>query len=247
MVDIHVHSNFSSDSVMSIRDIYLETRKKGLSGVCLSDHIDSIQDQILNYDENIDKLFFEVEGFRNEVADGTEFFVGFEFSEPHKNQKMYEHISKYDFDYRMCTIHHNKNGIYPHAGVVEKEKFVNEYLDEVNKMVESVEFDILGHFDLPRKYFGSFDYKKDKIVRLFAALKKKDVVLELNTSVYKAGIDLCYLKEYISCGNKKIVLGSDAHTTERIGEKFDELLSVIPKGLEIGHFKSKKFICDFVT
>jgi histidinol-phosphatase (PHP family) len=97
-----------------------------------------------------------------------------------------------------------------------------KYFDAVKEMAESKLFDIVGHLDLIKV----FKFMPNKDINLIAkeallAIKKADMVLELNMSGFRKPIaepypSLSLLKVAFNLGIP-ITFGSDAHKPEQVG------------------------------
>ena len=48
------------------------------------------------------------------------------------------------------------------------------------------------------------------------------------------------------CNGKRLVLGSDAHKVDRLIENFERIISLLPNGLQFGHWVNREFYVDYV-
>lgn len=234
--DYHVHSTFSNDSRNSIKDICLRAIEKGMESICITDHIDAVNHQKLNRLQEIEKFFKEIENAQKEFVNQIALIPGFEFSEPTKNMKLYEDVLKYPFEYKMCTVHHCRNGCFPTPRNIEINRAVKEYLENVKETVQIDGIDSLGHIDLIRRYYGAFPFVQEQLDDIFRVMIQRNIYLEINTSSFLRSIGeipfyIDYLERYIALGGQKIVIGSDAHELTDIGRGFEELIldGLIPK------------------
>ncbi|MGN9172146.1 hypothetical protein ACTM9N_04645 [Lachnospiraceae bacterium HCP1S3_A8] len=53
--------------------------------------------------------------------------------------------------------------------------------------------------------------------------------------------DFKIIEKYSAIGGTRIVLGSDAHQTERIFNKFETVLEKLPSGMVIGYYENRIF------
>jgi histidinol-phosphatase (PHP family) len=251
MYDCHVHSNYSKDSITSIDEMCLKAIELKLYGICFTEHMDSIQYQYMNDCSYIEKFLSEIKQVKTRYYGRLDVLSGFEFSEPHKNMAIFQTINQYQFDYRMCSIHHGHNNVFPNRKA-NYEQFTAGYLEEVEKALLEADFDALGHIDLPRRYFFEFPVNTEYLKKIFCIMVAKDVVLEVNTSTFGGDfaddfLDLSYVKIYQACGGKKIVLGSDAHSPSRLAEGFYKIINALPSGLQVGFVSNTKFNLIFET
>lgn len=84
-------------------------------------------------------------------------------------------------------------------------------------------------------------------------IKRKGI--EVNTSSYKdspgvvtAGYDIQLLKRYRELGGEIVVLGSDAHSPEYIGYKFENFKEILLQAgfRYIAHFESRKPVLEIL-
>ncbi len=251
MYDCHVHSNFSKDSMTSIDEMCLKAIDLNLCGICFTEHMDSIHYQYMNDRSYIEKFLSEIKQVKARYYGQLEVLSGFEFSEPHKNMAFFQALNQYQFDYRMCSIHHGHNNVFPNREV-NYNKFIEGYFEEVEKTLLEADFDTLGHIDLPRRYFSRFPANAKYLHKIFYIMVAKDVALEVNTSTFGGDfaddfLDLSYVKIYKACGGKRIVLGSDAHSPSRLAEGFYKIVNALPTGLQVGFISNTKFSSIFET
>lgn len=117
-------------------------------------------------------------------------------------------------------------------------------------MKESLDYCLcqgIAHLDFPRRYFDSWKIEEKILNDILITIIKKNIALEVNTSSVD---DNCIeplpcfsvIERYQSMGGKKVILGSDAHDCKRIGNAFEETMKRLPRGLELGYIKDRKFI-----
>jgi histidinol-phosphatase (PHP family) len=125
------------------------------------------------------------------------------------------------------------------------------YYQSLQKMVNSdkFDFDIIAHFDLPKK-FNDIPTDKEKVynemMRTLEQIKKKGLTMEINTG----GLRKDCKEQYPSIDIIKemylldipVLLGSDAHKPEEVAWKFDKMLEIIGRigYKELAHFNKRK-------
>lgn len=220
--DFHVHSEFSYDGHASMEDMCKSAIDKGLSMIVFTDHIDAVKDEILNLEENIKRYLDSIEKMKYEYGNKLVIKAGYEFSAPHRNARLYDLVSRYPFEYRMCSVHEGDKSI----PISDIEKYTEGYLNEVMRAIQSGDFDTLGHIDLLRRFYGSFFIPKETICKVYEVMIAKGMALEVNTHSFKnvdciGNTDMEYVALWKECGGRQLLLGSDAHYSNRIAEKFD--------------------------
>jgi len=113
-----------------------------------------------------------------------------------------------------------------------------KYFQKLEKMILSnkYDFDIVAHFDLPKK-FNKFPTNNDmifeKAIKVLEFIKKKGMVVEINTSGFRKEVKEQYpswdiIREMYNL-DIPILLGSDAHLLTEVGYMFKEVLSELKK------------------
>lgn len=129
------------------------------------------------------------------------------------------------------------------------------YYDKLLHLVESDLFDVVAHFDLPKK-FNKFPKNLDrifeKVIKVLKSIKRKEMVIEINTSGFRKDVKEQYpswdiIREMYNL-DIPILLGSDAHLLTEVGYMFKEVLSELKKiGFNqlVRFTKRKKEYIDF--
>ncbi|MFW9894287.1 MAG: histidinol-phosphatase HisJ [Candidatus Thorarchaeota archaeon] len=114
---------------------------------------------------------------------------------------------------------------------------------------EDFDFDIVGHFDLPKKFNdkpSNEDYVFEEILKTLELVKARDLTIEVNTSGLRKPCREQYpsekiLREMYSF-DIPILLGSDAHKPKDIGWKFNKIIKILKKiGYDqLVHFNKRK-------
>lgn len=140
-----------------------------------------------------------------------------------------------DVDYLIGSVHFIDEwgfdnpefiGRYEHEDIDE---IWQKYFDAIEEMANSRLFDIVGHLDLIKVF--KFMPKKDInsiAKKALVAIKKADMVLELNVAGYRKPIQEAYpslplLKQAYELGIP-ITFGSDAHKPEQVSLFNDEII-----------------------
>ncbi|MHA2006665.1 MAG: histidinol-phosphatase HisJ [Promethearchaeota archaeon] len=125
------------------------------------------------------------------------------------------------------------------------------YYQSQQKMVKSKEFDfdIIAHFDLPKK-FNDIPQNKEMVnneaMKALELIKKRDVVMEINSGGLRKDCKEQYPKEQIIQEmyslDIPILLGSDAHKPQDIAWDFKKMMKMLKKiGYnQVVHFKKRK-------
>lgn len=259
VADTHTHTKFSIDGRDDMADMCRSAISKGLSHICFTDHIDNNPaDDGCGY-FNYDKYSEAIDRVRDEFGDRIQIIKGIEFSEPHVYPKEYEKILNKDFDVIIVGIHYiGKVGLHhfdpKYADIrintkdYTKQRVCSEYYEEVLQAVRLGGFDILAHFDNPKRYLKEPCREEELVNKIMHELVNKGIALEINTSPFRKGYndfspDSGILKRYIDAGGTKVTVGSDAHCSRDIAADFDNAYNMVNEhqGI-IGIFKGRRFI-----
>ena len=128
------------------------------------------------------------------------------------------------------------------------------YLDYYHKLQDMItsqefDFDVVSHFDLPKKYNKRAIDKElvmNEVVKTLELIKKKDLNIEINTGGLRKEIEEQYpsseiIEEMYELGIP-ILLGSDAHYPNDLGYKFNKMLQLVSEigYTELAHFNKRK-------
>ncbi|MBP5401811.1 MAG: histidinol-phosphatase [Treponema sp.] len=160
----------------------------------------------------------------------------------------FERFKKFNPDYLIGSVHYivNEKGyvtvdesVEGVKGGIERlfngngKKFVQEYFSLEREMIRNCDFTILGHPDLVRVRNGKLNFfdendswYKNELKELVKEIKKKDVIVEINTGALgRKLMDDVYPSEYLLgllCEARiRITINSDAHTTDALDSAFD--------------------------
>ncbi len=255
--DCHVHSNTSIDAVDDIATICQAAIDRGLVRICFTNHYEIFagnptpEDFLFNYDLYSD----EVERAREKFGDRLEILKGVEFGQPHRHPREFEKILAKDFDMIMASVHSLPLEFGIHWLWVGSEAFQTEiqkyfqqrYYEDMLLMASFGGFDVVAHFDWPKRVYPDFHEDLPICREIFSALKRNGAVLEINASAYDRGCEWFYpspviLEEYFASGLNRIVVGSDAHIACNLGSYFDRVENFLQgKPCITGYFKQREF------
>ena len=250
LYDTHIHTRFSHDSRMDVRDAAAKAKALGL-GLIVTEHID------LNYPDpkafrfNPSEYFEEYAVYRsNSLLLGVE--IGLSQDEMADNRKI---VEGYPFDYVLGSIHIvNSIDTYSaefYEGKTKKQAY-DEYFDAMLDCTRMYDFiDTLGHIDYICRYSRYPDQElyysdfEEKISEVLTALADQGKCLELNTRRISAKTVsdnlLPIYKRFREAGGRYITIGSDAHHTGDIGKNFREALEIAERAsLKPVWFRNRK-------
>lgn len=232
MFDFHMHSRVSFDGHDTGEAMAKAARAAGLKEICFTDHLD--------YDPlgkmgcmAFDQAVYNAEYDHLEVP-GLKIRRGMEFGMTADNPEQFEiDLQRRPFDFVLGSIHFVDNlDVYFPEYWSDKTVFQAErrFLEATLACVQIHDrFDVLAHLTYIGKTTAHHNPRTvplaehreliDEILRIVAAKGKG---LELNTS----GMDRCggflptadYFRRFKELGGEIVTIGSDAHTTDRVGQ-----------------------------
>jgi len=233
--DMHVHSKFSIDGVSTMEDYCLIAEKSGIRAICFTEHVDfNSEEKNLSIVKDNRKQNFVVEDYFSELNRLREKYSsiillsGIEFSEPNMFPDEFALYSSYPFDCITAGIHHCYNSVFPGAGNLSVSKAIHEYYQIMQKAIEFGGFQVMAHLDFPKLFFDKWIINNDVLDTILSTMINKNILLEVNTSSLDNPCDepmpsYFIINRYVELGGNKIVIGSDAHSSDRLANHFKDV------------------------
>lgn len=231
--DTHMHCYFSGDSEAAPRDMIESAIKKGLSGICFTDHLDlDYREEPGYFDLDFENYQKEILALKEEYADLIPVLWGIELGlQPHVASENLEVTRKYPFDFVIGSSHlvDHVDIYYPafYERRTERTAYRRYFESILENLATDVDFDVYGHLDYVVRYGPNknqaFTYEKyaDLIDEILRKLIEKGKGIEMNMAGFKYGLghpnpteDI--LKRYRELGGEIITIGSDGHKPEQI-------------------------------
>jgi histidinol-phosphatase (PHP family) len=247
MVDYHMHTTFSDgkESYLS----YLEVaKKKDLAEIGFSDHI-----TLVPVDWSVKEIDFPVlrENLKNlcdNFSEDVQVRFGLEIDYfPGKEEEIRQIISYFPVDYVIGSIHFIDDWNYDSDqslyGKWPNNELYRMYFSLIQQAAKSGLFDIIGHFDLIKKFQCWPESEQSALYEeTLKIIKEANVVIELNTS----GLDrpckeFFPNREILSMACKlgvQVTLGSDAHQPDQVARHFDSAIALLK---DVGYSKITRF------
>ena len=251
-IDLHNHTQLCNHATGTVDEYIKRAIELGIDEYGFSDHAPMNFDPKYRMSLEQKKLY---ETWINEAKEKYEkeikILLGYEVD--YLDGYVLDEVVNSKVDYLIGSVHFlkNKSEMWgfdnPEFIGVYKSKDIDtiwiEYFDAIKAMAKTGLFDIVGHFDLIKVF--KFLPKKD--IRLIAKdalieIKKSNMVLEINPAGLRKPINETYpskqLLELAFEMGIEITFGSDAHSIEQVGFKYDESISLAK---EIGYKKCISF------
>ena len=241
--DMHVHTVFSHDGKQTVEQACEVAKELELAGIAVTDHVEmswfspcSTVKRIVDCHRVCDKA-------REHGGSAIEVSFGMELSGPFSNSDDTRKVMTCtDYDVILGSVHMVPlNGKLFECSQTEFGRSVSEqelclfldaYWQQVLYLTEEVDFDVLAHLTFPLRYICGKYGRQVSLQRYEKVISEilhntifRGIALEVNTSglidgkgEWMPSFDI--LQQYYRMGGRKITIGSDAHTADRIGNEF---------------------------
>jgi histidinol-phosphatase (PHP family) len=235
IANYHTHTKWS-DGSGTVQEMIEAARRAGLKELGISDHFALTTGDPVTWALPPESLDAYVAEIQQAQVDNKEIAVrlGLEVDYyPETIDHARERLSSHAFDFLIGSVH-SVDGFSIDYSAQPWQAISQELRDEMwrsywrllRATAQTGIFDIIGHFDLPKKFnfFPSADLTGDALLAL-DAIAAADMAIEMNTSgwdrpVAEAYPSLFYLKE----ANRRripLMINSDAHSPGEVARHFD--------------------------
>jgi histidinol-phosphatase (PHP family) len=236
LTSYHNHTTWS-DGAATLAAMIAGARKAGLDELGISDHFalgpDSRQYSWAMKPEMLDEYACQI-CRANADAEGLAVRLSLEVDYfPETIDRVLQQLAPYSFDYLIGSVHFVDDfpidldaGFWKDLSQNSRNEVWRGYWQRLRDAAKTRQFDIIGHFDLPKKfgYFPSVDLAPEALAAL-DAVAAADMAIEINTSgwdkpVQEAYPALFYLQE-ARRRNIPLVINADAHRAQELIRYFD--------------------------
>ena len=253
LIDSHMHSEYSMDSRDSYETMCENAISKGLKAICFTEHYDNNCNAKGFNQFNANKYISRINELKHKYGEHLKILCGIEFGEPHIYKKEFNQTLNFDYDYILGSVHwigslsvrsNDESGNDIVSGML-----IDEYYNEIEKMVEHKEIDAVAHLDLPKRYYAIEYNNTEKINSILIKMIVNNIALEVNTMTLRKGQQECLpsfeiIEKYIKYGGNRLTIGSDAHNARDIAADFKKAELIL--GDEyikyLGIFINRKFV-----
>lgn len=236
MYDYHMHSYFSTDCAIPVKEMIEGAIQAGMKEIAITDHIDyEYNSNEIQFDFDVEMGLKEYERFAEVYRDQIIVRKGLEIGlQPHVLGRCSVLVNTHAFDFVIASVHNTAkqdlyNGDY-YRGRTPEEALLYFY-DELAKMLRDFkDYSVVGHFDIVKRYNEAvkalpFEAYQEAIAKPLREVVAAGKGIELNLSGLRQGLgeplpSLEVLKLYRSLGGEIVTLGSDSHVPETIGDQF---------------------------
>ncbi|OOB77794.1 MAG: hypothetical protein BEN18_09620 [Epulopiscium sp. Nuni2H_MBin001] len=243
MFDYHMHSKYSCDGREEITTLCLQSIRRGLTEIAITDHYELFLDHTREDVLDFENLYKDILQARELYEDKVRIKFGLELGQAHFNLPLATQVlSKYPFDFIIGSVHNlddNSDMAFVDYSATPISVLFDNYLDALINMVQQADFDVVGHITYPIRYafaskgvYPNWTPFKPKLEYLYKELIKRDKGIEINCSGFFQALkrpmpDLELLTFYKECGGKILTLGCDSHVKRHVGSTVSQGLEVI--------------------
>lgn len=258
MFDYHVHSDFSVDCVVPMADSCEAAVRAGITEIAFTDHVDhqstdpgygyyrpdAYLDAIATMRARFDGRLTILAGAEVDYHDDTR-------SDVDRFLSTYGHR----YDVVIGSVHYGRNAqiIFPEYFTGKTvDDVVFQYLDQVQRAIETGWFDTIGHLDIPKRYLPSTLRTYDplryrtRLGPIFEALQSRDMCFEINTSGLRQAPKTsmpgpAIVRWWADAGGEFVTTGSDSHAAQTVGAGLPTTLAMLELcGIEkVATFRSR--------
>ncbi|MDX9785373.1 MAG: histidinol-phosphatase [Desulfobacterales bacterium] len=229
-INYHIHTPLCNHATGTMPEYIRQAIALGFTEICFLDHLTlNAADRGLTMSiEEVPLYYHSARRLANQFRDDILVKVGLEIDyHPDVVGSIDDIVNTFDFDAIGSSIHYvgdfdivtRRSGWRNGEG--NTDTIYAQYLALMDRMLNEDYFDLICHFDLPKKY-GRLPSRsfKGEIDALLAKIKTKGIAIEINTSGFDSPIREMYpsLEILRSCQalGIPVTLGSDAHRPDQL-------------------------------
>lgn len=251
LFNLHTHTNFS-DGKSTPEDVVLEAINQGLKVLGFSDHSPvPFENSFAIKNNEVNNYITTIKSLKEKYKDQIDIYCSMEMDFiPGIVKDFKKTKEELNLDYMIGSVHLVGNNIdrlwFIDGSKVETydeglfnyydgdiKKGVKAFFHQYNEMIETEEFDIVGHFDKIKmhnrgRYFSENDkWYRDYLMETLTLIKEKSLIVEVNTrGIYKKRSDDFYPSAWLFPimreMNIPVVISSDSHKAEELTLCFKE-------------------------
>lgn len=238
--DYHIHTPFCKHAEGEPGEFLEVARQKNLPEICFADHAPNPD----NYDQKHRMILDEFELYKAKVlslspSNGPSILFGVEADYYNGCERfLKEWLPRYPLDLVIGSIHYINNWGFDNPD--EREVWDNvdvgstwkNYFELIGRLVETKLFDVVGHFDLPKKFGYSPGERaiKEMVRPVLDKIARAQMAIEINTSGLRKPVREIYPSLMVLTMARDhgipICFGSDAHKLDEVGYEFTAALKL---------------------
>jgi len=234
MIDTHTHTHHSPDSAAPMAEMAAAAQDTGLTGIAFTDHAEWYRGDPAYGFLDADAYFTELAATRERLGEGLTILAGVELGNPQDFPEEAQAMLAHPYDLVIGSVHWLDAQPGWEAPIFQGglAPAYHLYFDELLRLIELADFDVLGHLDLVRR--DSWDLLgltmpieelREPVEAVLRRLIETGRAMEINTSAVRKGLvepvpGLEILRWYRDLGGELLVIGSDGHNPHDVGHSF---------------------------
>ncbi len=233
--DYHTHTPLCRHAEGEMEEFLEAARRKQMPEICFTDHAPNPDDYDPKHRMKVDEFESYQEKVSSLAAASTGPAVLFGIEADYYNgceRFLRKWLPRHKFDLVIGSIHYINNWGFDNPD--EREVWDNvdvastwrEYFDLVGRLADTHLFDVVGHFDLPKKfgYTPGDRAIREMVAPVLEKIARAQMAIEINTSGLRKPVKEIYpsvmLLGMARLQGIPICFGSDAHKPEEVGYEF---------------------------
>ncbi|NOZ63272.1 MAG: histidinol-phosphatase [Calditrichaeota bacterium] len=241
--DLHIHTSLCNHASGAMIEYVRSGIRVGLASLGFSDHnplLPVYENRFRMSDREMEIYVRSISALRERFKEKIDVKMGIELDYLSEEEKFLQNfIDRYPFDYIIGSVHYllsPVNGEYVYLSELpgtERKKYFPLYFEKIKQAARSGLFDVVAHFDLPKKFWGEMRNEEFRLAeRALETIAQQGLALEINTSGLRTnGVDESFPgKGIVQMAKEKeipFVLGSDSHAPADVGSHFAEALIIL--------------------
>lgn len=215
--------------------------EKGITEIAFTEHVDhDVCDQESREHYSFSAYSEEIERNREKFGDRLEILRAAEidWNESIKGE-VAAFVDTHAFDFIIGSVHnlhHRYVGFSTLESMGGPRKMYDDYLDQMQGLVETGIPNVIGHIDLPRRYHHvamvdvDADHFEARLREIFRLAASRGVGFEINTSGLRKDVGFSHPEPHVIAwfveeGGQILTVGSDSHRAEDTGHSIRETYS----------------------
>lgn len=250
--DYHLHTVLCKHAEGTPAEFKQSATRAGIPELCFTDHCPEPS----GYDAKHRMAVTQVSEYRDMVGaiqdnSSPDIFCGMEADYfPGCEVFLASFLPKQSFDLVLGSVHYIKNWGFDNPDYrktwesVDVKGVWREYFSLLKGLTETRLFDVIGHFDLPKKFGHRLrdNDMKELVQPLLDHIAKAGMGIEINTSGWRREVKEAYPSPLIlslACEREiPITFGSDAHAPDEVGYDFGQAVALAK---DVGYKDSLRF------
>jgi len=241
--DLHIHTSLCNHASGAMIEYVLSGIRAGLTTIGFSDHnplLPAYENRFRMAEREMEIYVQSISALRERFKDKIDIKMGIELDYVSEEESfLRDFINQYPFDYIIGSVHYlwstakNEYVYLSEIPNINREKNFSLYFEKIEQAAHSGLFDVVAHFDLPKKFWGPMRDEEFMLAeKALETISRQGLALEINTSGLRTnGVNELFPGKKIIKEAKEMkisfVLGSDSHAPRDVGSYFQDAVEIL--------------------